>query len=78
MRVKDITGRNHNIKPENVQLHYEKARGLTYWYNNFKIRLALTDEQKNIIKQVVDTVCVFDGYSERLIPFKDLRYNIDN
>lgn len=78
MRVKDITGRNHNVKPENVRLHYEKARGLTYWCNNYKTRLNLTDEQKQIVKNVVKDVFVFNGYGTKIVPLADLQYERDD
>jgi hypothetical protein len=58
--VKDIIGKTRRVRLEEVTIHYEKARGITYWHKNR--RLVPTEEQKQIIHQAVKEVEVFDGY----------------
>lgn len=71
MRVKDICGNKRNVNPADIQLHYEKVRGLTFWKSN--LRLVLTDEQKELIKNTNPEVEFFNGFRTKFVHLSDIQ-----
>lgn len=71
MRVKGIMGQNKNVNPVEVKLHFEEARGLTFWNKN-DVRLVLTKDQEDIVKSVVNVVEVYNGYNSKFVSLEEI------